>query len=86
MKRFFRIFLNEDGGQDLIEYTLLLAFVALGSAGLFLGSGANVDQVWSSADSVLTTATSSQSPPSNSGGGDQGGGDHGGDGGDGGGH
>jgi|HubBroStandDraft_1064217.scaffolds.fasta_scaffold05763_5 Flp pilus assembly pilin Flp len=74
MKRFVRIFLSlrDDGGQDLIEYTLLVAFVALASAGLFLGSGANVEQTWSSANSVLTVAADSQSPPSNSGGGDGG--------------
>ena len=73
MKRFFGIFCGEDGGQDLIEYTLLIAFVALTSAALFLSSGANVNQVWSSANSVLTTATGGQGPPANSGG--DGGGD-----------
>ena len=28
---------NDDQGQDLIEYTLLLAFVILATAGIFLG-------------------------------------------------
>lgn len=32
MKSFFLNFLNDEQGQDLIEYTLLLAFVALVSA------------------------------------------------------
>ena len=32
-------FWQEDQGQDLIEYTLLLAFVALASAALFSGAG-----------------------------------------------
>jgi Flp pilus assembly pilin Flp len=72
MKRFLGLFVREDSGQDLIEYTLLVAFVALTSAGLFLGSGANVEQAWSSANSVLTTAADGQSPSSN-GGGDGGG-------------
>lgn len=68
MKRFIKWFLSDDRGQDLIEYTLLVAFVSLTTAGLFLGSGANVDQAWSSANSVLTTAADGQSPPANTGG------------------
>jgi Flp pilus assembly pilin Flp len=73
MKRFFKTFLNEDRAQDLVEYTLLVAFVALTTAGLFIGSGANVSQTWSSANSVLTTAAGAQ-PSSDSGGGGGGGG------------
>jgi Flp pilus assembly pilin Flp len=38
---------NNDEGQDLIEYTLLMAFVALASAALFIGSGKAVSQIWS---------------------------------------
>jgi Flp pilus assembly pilin Flp len=68
MKRFFKTFLDEDRAQDLVEYTLLVAFVALTTAGLFIGSGANVSQTWSSANSVLTTAAGAQ-PSSDSGGG-----------------
>ena len=32
-------FWNDEQGQDLIEYTLLMAFVALASAALFIGAG-----------------------------------------------
>jgi len=35
-------FLRDEQGQDLIEYTLLLAFVALASAALFIGAGGSV--------------------------------------------
>jgi hypothetical protein len=35
MKTFWRRFWSDDRGQDLIEYTLMLAFVALASAALF---------------------------------------------------
>jgi Flp pilus assembly pilin Flp len=76
MQRLWRVFLNEDSGQDLIEYTLLIAFVALTSAGLFMGAGANASQAWSSANSVLTTAADGSSGST---GGSGGGGDHGGD-------
>jgi Flp pilus assembly pilin Flp len=32
-------FIADDQGRDLVEYTLLMAFVALLSAALFLSSG-----------------------------------------------
>ncbi|HEV3330553.1 MAG TPA: hypothetical protein VG096_06215 [Bryobacteraceae bacterium] len=34
MKRVLRNFLADENGQDLIEYSLLMAFVALASYGL----------------------------------------------------
>ena len=40
-------FLNDEQGQDLIEYTLLMAFVALASAALFLGGSGSVKGIWS---------------------------------------
>jgi Flp pilus assembly pilin Flp len=48
-------FLCDDQGQDLIEYSLLLAFVVLGSAALFRASGAAVQGVWSNANTRLAT-------------------------------
>ena len=42
MFTFFKNFWNDQQGQDLIEYTLLMAFVALASAALFLGAGGTV--------------------------------------------
>ena len=61
MKRFLTRLLKHEGGQDLIEYSLILAFVALSSAALMLRSGTEVSQVWSSANSVLSQATPSVS-------------------------
>jgi Flp pilus assembly pilin Flp len=49
-------FMNDEQGQDLIEYTLLMAFVALASAALFLGAGGNISGVWTSGNSQLSTA------------------------------
>lgn len=51
----------EDQGQDLIEYTLLLAFVALASAALFLGAGGSVSGIWSTTNSQLTAANTTAS-------------------------
>lgn len=52
-------FLSEDQGQDLIEYTLLLAFVALTSAGLFIGAGKSVKGIWTTTNSQLAAAAAS---------------------------
>ena len=49
----------DDGGQDLIEYTLMLAFVALASAALFSSAGGSINTIWSGANSQLSTAAGS---------------------------
>jgi Flp pilus assembly pilin Flp len=54
-------FLKDETGQDLIEYTLLLAFVALSSAALFTGAGRSVKGVWVTANSTLSRANLSAS-------------------------
>jgi len=54
-------FLREESGQDLIEYTLLLAFVALASAALFIGAGGSVAGIWNIANSRLAVANSTAS-------------------------
>ncbi|HXM40603.1 MAG TPA: hypothetical protein VN924_05085 [Bryobacteraceae bacterium] len=50
---------KDEDGQDLIEYTLLLAFVALSSAALFTTAGTNVSKIWSTTNSTLTRAAAS---------------------------
>ena len=56
-----RTFWNDDEGQDLIEYTLLMAFVALASAALFIGAGGSVQGIWSTTNSQLGAANTSAS-------------------------
>jgi len=51
-----RNFWNDDQGQDLIEYSLLMAFVALASAALFLTAGGSISGIWSASNSQLTAA------------------------------
>jgi Flp pilus assembly pilin Flp len=60
MKMFLN-FLRDQQGQDLIEYTLLLAFVALASAALFIGAGSSVSGIWSTTNSQLAVANTSAS-------------------------
>jgi Flp pilus assembly pilin Flp len=54
-------FWREEQGQDLIEYTLLMAFVALASAGLFLGAGRSVKGIWTTANTQLAAANTAVS-------------------------
>lgn len=58
---FLKHFWNEEQGQDLIEYTLLMAFVALASAALFIGAGASIKGIWSVTNSQLAAASNSAS-------------------------
>jgi len=52
---------NDEQGQDLIEYTLLLAFVALAAAALFIGAGGSISGIWSTSNSQLVAANTSAS-------------------------
>ena len=56
MKILFANLLKDEQGQDLIEYTLLMAFVALASAALFIGAGSSIKGIWSNTNSQLTLA------------------------------
>jgi Flp pilus assembly pilin Flp len=52
---------QDEQGQDLIEYTLLMAFVALASAALFISSGASISSIWSDTNTNLSAAASTAS-------------------------
>ena len=58
---FMKDFLANEQGQDLIEYTLLMAFVALASGALFLGSGGDVKGVWITGNNELAQANAKAS-------------------------
>ncbi|PYT29183.1 MAG: Flp family type IVb pilin [Acidobacteria bacterium] len=58
MKELVNGFLRNEDGQDLIEYTLLLAFVCLASAALFISAGGSIGGIWTQANTQLTTANS----------------------------
>ena len=54
-------FIQDEQAQDLIEYTLLLAFVCLATAALFIGSGGSLSGIWVTANSDLTNANTAAS-------------------------
>jgi Flp pilus assembly pilin Flp len=61
MIQFLKTFIADESGQDLIEYTLLMAFVALASAALFLGAGGSISGIWGASNSQLVAANASAS-------------------------
>jgi Flp pilus assembly pilin Flp len=56
MKQLFLRFVREEEGQDLVEYTLLLAFVCLASAALFIGAGKSMASIWVDTNVILNNA------------------------------
>jgi Flp pilus assembly pilin Flp len=61
MKNMFMRFLKEEEGQDLIEYTLLMAFIALASAAIFVNAGSSVNKIWQNASNQLSNAATAGS-------------------------
>ena len=49
--------LMDDRGQDLVEYSLLLAFVALAAAGAMLTVGTDINTLWGIANTRLSDAS-----------------------------
>ncbi|MGD1073475.1 MAG: Flp family type IVb pilin [Bryobacteraceae bacterium] len=49
-------FLSDEQGQDLIEYTLLMAFIALASASIFVTMGGSITGIWGTTSSQLLNA------------------------------
>ena len=61
MRSFVQKFWRDESGQDLIEYTLLLAFVALASASIFISAGTSISTVWGSTSAQLSNAATAAS-------------------------
>jgi Flp pilus assembly pilin Flp len=57
--RALRAFVRGDSGQDLVEYSLLLAFVCLAGAATYIGMAQNVNGIWSIVNSRLAAANQS---------------------------
>jgi Flp pilus assembly pilin Flp len=54
-----RAFWMEEEGQDMVEYALLLAFVALAAVSLLTGVKTSINSIWTSVSSNLSSAASS---------------------------
>jgi Flp pilus assembly pilin Flp len=53
---FVKNFLRNEEGQDMVEYTLLLAFVALAAGAAYVTIGQQVSAIWSKAQNDITSA------------------------------
>jgi Flp pilus assembly pilin Flp len=51
-----KAFWNEDDGQDMVEYSLLLAFIALAAVGLLTTIKNSITTIWTSISTTLSTA------------------------------
>lgn len=61
MQSFIQRFWKEESGQDLIEYTLLMAFVALASASIFVSAGTSISGIWGTSSNQLSNAAAAAS-------------------------
>jgi Flp pilus assembly pilin Flp len=58
MNDFFDSFCRDEQAQDLIEYSLLIALVALASIAIFSTSTQNMGGIWKTEDNVLIVGNS----------------------------
>jgi len=52
-------FWEDERGQDMVEYSLLLAFVSLSGAALYIGMGSTTKTLWGIVNSRLAAANQS---------------------------
>ena len=52
-------FFREEDGQDMVEYSLLLAFIAMATIALLTGVGKSVTGLWTTVNTSLKNANTS---------------------------
>lgn len=53
-----RSFFKEEDGQDLVEYSLILGFIALAAVALLTSVKSSINTLWTNVNTKLTTAAS----------------------------
>jgi Flp pilus assembly pilin Flp len=56
--KFVKMFWKEENGQDLIEYSLLLAFLCLFAVSSYSAVSGSLNTIWTNANSVAASAAS----------------------------
>ena len=51
-------FLVEEEGQDMVEYSLLLAFIAIAAIALLIGVQGSIKSLWTTVNTSLSSANS----------------------------
>jgi Flp pilus assembly pilin Flp len=54
-------FWNGEEGQDMVEYSLLLAFIALAAVGLLSGIKTQISGLWTTINSTLASTNAAAS-------------------------
>lgn len=54
---FVNTFLKEEDGQDLVEYSLLLAFIGLGAVVVLTTVKGSINKLWTDVNKQLTTTS-----------------------------
>jgi len=52
------VFWNQENGQEMVEYTLLVAFFALAGLGVFSGLRTEIASIWQAISASYATAAS----------------------------
>jgi Flp pilus assembly pilin Flp len=58
MQYLLSAFWNEENGQDMVEYSLLLGFVALSGAAVLTGLRNEMTSIWQAINTSFSTAAS----------------------------
>ena len=58
MQQRLKAFWNQENGQDMVEYSLLLGFVALSGAGVLTGLRNEMVNVWNTISASFASAAS----------------------------
>ncbi len=56
MRTLLRRLIREEQGQDLIEYALLAAFIALAATAMLILIGGNITTIYTKVEAALATA------------------------------
>jgi len=56
MRQLARRFWTNEQGQDITEYSLLLAFIVLASTGIFLVNATSIYTVWVATNGIINQA------------------------------
>ena len=57
MRKLMKNFIRDEEGQDLVEYALLLVFLALAAIAILPTLGSSVNRVFSQSNSTLNTGS-----------------------------
>lgn len=61
IKNLCEAFVREEDGQDLVEYSLLLAFIGLAAVTILTTVKGSINTLWTTVNTKLTTANTAAS-------------------------